>query len=133
MLKRDTPSIPCLRWNNYGADVDEKSVKVGGQQHLTTNDGYIFPINIWCGLPYLDMRPYTDQEWEELPHVIITHDAGWDPSILDNVLSSEQDWYDSLPSTPLLFPLFDEQGDLRPRIMAQSHATHASKEALPPV
>jgi len=25
-----------------------------------------------------------------------------------------------------LFPLFDEQGDLRPRIMAQSHATHAS-------
>jgi len=46
----------------YGVNINENLVKVGGQQHLATNDGYIFPINTRRGLPYLDMRPYTDQE-----------------------------------------------------------------------
>lgn len=29
------------------------------------------------------MLPYTDQEWEELPHVIITRDSHWDHSLHD--------------------------------------------------
>ena len=35
----------------------------------------------------------------------------------------DQDWYDCIPDTPLLFPLFNEQGDLRHHIKAQHHAT----------
>jgi len=31
----------------------------------------------------------------------------------------DQDWFDSLPATPLLFLLFDEQGALRPHILVQ--------------
>jgi len=76
------------------------------------------------GLPYLDMQPFTDAEWDELPHVTITHEADWDPEVLNNELSDDQDWFDGLPETPLLFPLFDEQGALRPHVLAQHHAVH---------
>jgi len=91
----------------YGVSVDEKSRKVGGLQRIATNDGFVFAVNIRQGLPYLDMQPFTDKEWDELPHVTIMHEADWDPKVLDNELSDEQDWFDSLPETPLLFPLFD--------------------------
>jgi len=76
-------------------------------------------MNIWQGLPYLDMHPFTDKEWEELPHVTINHEADWDPEVLDNELSNEQDWFNSLPAMPLLFPLFDKQGILHPNVVAQ--------------
>jgi len=96
----------------YGLNVDKKSRKVGGLQRITTNDGFVFAVNIRQGLPYLEMQPFTDKEWDALPHVTITHEADWDPEVLDNELSDDQDWFDSLPETPLLFPLFDEQGAL---------------------
>ena len=50
------------------------------------------------------MRPFTDKEWDELPHVILTHKNNWDPCVLNHAQSDDQDWYDQLPSTPLLFP-----------------------------
>jgi hypothetical protein len=31
----------------------------------------------------MSIRPYTDKEWETLPHVILTADVEWDPAILD--------------------------------------------------
>jgi len=107
-----------LQLEHYGLNVDEKSRKVGGLQRITTNDGFIFAVNIRRGLLYLDMQPFTDEEWEELPHITITHKANWDPEVLDNELSDDQDWFDSLPMAPLLFLLFDEQGVLRPRVLA---------------
>jgi len=71
------------------------------------------------------MQPFTDKEWDELPHnVTITHEADWDPEVLDNELSDDQDWFDSLLETPLLFPLFNEQAMLRPHVLAQHHAVH---------
>ena len=36
---------------HYGNKVDDKSMKVGGQQCIQTNDGYIFPLDIINGLP----------------------------------------------------------------------------------
>jgi hypothetical protein len=66
-------SSPQLEW--YSVDVDNKSARVGGKQRLVTFDGFSIPINIRRGLPYIDMRPHTDQEWEELPHVLLTEDT----------------------------------------------------------
>jgi len=66
-------SSPQLEY--YSLSVDEKSRKVGRLQKITTNDGFVFPVNIRCRLPYLDMQPFTDMEWDKLPHVIITHKA----------------------------------------------------------
>jgi hypothetical protein len=60
-------------------------------------DGYVFPLDIVSGLPYLKMRPFTDSEWHTLPHVILTSDADWDPSVLDQLISDTDDWYNSIP------------------------------------
>jgi hypothetical protein len=40
-----------LEWFKNG--VDDRSKKVGGTQRITTPDGYIIPINVTSGLPYI--------------------------------------------------------------------------------
>ena len=70
--------------------VDEKSRKLrqGGQQCLTTVDGYKIPLSIRRGLPYMDMYPPSDHELDSLPHVVLTSDADWDPTMADNEIDS---------------------------------------------
>ncbi|CAJ1963053.1 unnamed protein product [Cylindrotheca closterium] len=66
--------------------MDDKSTKVGGQQRLTTPDGFVLPLDIRNGLSYLRMRPPTDRELSnpDIPHVELTSDTDWDPSVLDH-------------------------------------------------
>ena len=45
------------------------------------------------GLMYADVCPVRDEEWERLPHVHLTTDNEWDPSIYDHELVD--DWKDS--------------------------------------
>ena len=71
-------------------------MKAGGLQCITTVDGYALPLDIIRGLPYLSMQPYTDDEWNTLPHVVFTSDATWDPSAMDNVISDDPNWCDSV-------------------------------------
>jgi hypothetical protein len=85
-------SLPQLEWN--GIDVDDKSARVGGKQRLVTFNVFIIPINITRGLPYIDMHPHTDQEWEELPHVLLTKDANWDPTHMDHKQGDDPAWYE---------------------------------------
>jgi hypothetical protein len=75
-----------LEW--CGNDVNDRSIKIdGGRQRLTTPDGYVIPIDVRRGLPYITMRPFTDKEFEELPHVLWTSEDNWDPTSLDSVIS----------------------------------------------
>jgi hypothetical protein len=54
-------------------DINDCSIKIdGGRQRLTTPDGYIISIDVRRGLPYITMRPFTDEEFEELLHVLWT-------------------------------------------------------------
>ena len=107
-------------------------MKVGGKQQLKMIDGFVIPLNIRCGLAYMDMHPYMDKEWDELPHIHITREEDWDPSVLNHEQSDDQDWYDQQPSMPLLFPMFDEHGDLHHHIEAHtSHLGHVDGEPLP--
>ncbi len=46
-------------------------------------DGHEIPLVICNGLPYLDIRPYTDREFDTLAHVTMTSNNDWDPSVLD--------------------------------------------------
>jgi hypothetical protein len=64
--------------------VDDRSRVVGGTQRVISLEGHIIPLTFHSGLPYLDMRPPTDAEFESLPHVVLTADSDWDPSILDD-------------------------------------------------
>jgi len=101
--------------------VNDKSIKVGGHQRIVTIDGYVMPLDIRQGLPYLKLRPYTDEEWESLPHVIMTSDADWDPSVLDYIYDDEDPiWYDAME--PGSYD-FDEYGDYRHHTIAYTNCT----------
>jgi hypothetical protein len=80
-----------LEW--FGNDVNDHSIKIdGGRQQLTTPDGYVIPINVRHGLPYITMRPFTDEEFEELSHVLWTSEDDWDPASIDSVILDDPNW-----------------------------------------
>ena len=102
----------CGQLEAHKQAVHDKSIKVGGKQRIETLDGYIIPLNIRNGLPFMTIRPYTDMEWERLPQVILTADIDWDPSILDCEQEDNEDWFNAMENLPTLAPgpLFDEYG-----------------------
>ena len=109
-----------LEW--CGNDVNDRSIKIeGGRQRLTTPDGYVIPIDVRRGLPYIKMRPFTDEEFEELPHVVLTSEDDWDPTSLDSVISDDPNWYEAEPSPPLPDPMYDEFGEFRGRVLINQH------------
>ena len=64
-------------------------------------------------LPYLDMRPYTDDEFNTLPHVIFTSDVDWDPRILDFDVEGVDEWYGAISDNVDHTDLFDIFGDYK--------------------
>ena len=64
--------------------VDDKSVKVGGSQCITTLDGYSIPLKCTSGLMYLSIlgKP-TDKEPVKYPSVHLNSIHEWDPSVHD--------------------------------------------------
>ena len=69
-------------------------------------------MTIRNGLPYVSIRPFTDIEWNTLPHVVWTSDVDWDPSVLDCNIEDEETWYDAISDLEggLLHSPFDECG-----------------------
>ncbi|EEC44015.1 predicted protein [Phaeodactylum tricornutum CCAP 1055/1] len=106
---------------HYRNTVEDRSRNVGGQQRIVTLDDYIIPLHVRQGLPYMDMRQPTDSEFESLPHVVLTSDIDWDPSILDNEVDMVNDWYDAmqdLPGNAYVEPRFDNTGQYLHRHIA---------------
>ena len=71
----------------FGHDICDKSYKVGGKQRMVISQGnlqYVVPFSVERGLVRMTLRPYTDHEWDTLPHLIITSDREWDPTVLDH-------------------------------------------------
>jgi hypothetical protein len=105
-----------LEW--CGNDVNDRSIKIeGGRQRLTTPDGYVVPNNVRRDLPYIMMRPFTDEEFEELPHIVWMSEDTWDPTSLDSVISDDPNWCKAEPSPPLPNPMYDEYGEFRGRVL----------------
>ena len=107
-----------LEW--YKTHVDEKSIKVGGTQLITTLDGYSVPLLIKDGLAYATSlgRP-TDHDMDTYPHVFFTSPDEWDPSVLDH----DPPPLDGLDPSQMLDqpfgdPMFDAYGDFNERIIA---------------
>jgi hypothetical protein len=59
------------------------------------------------------MHPFTDKEFEELPHILWTSEDDWDPTSLDSVISDDPNWYKAEPSPPLPDPMYNEYGEFR--------------------
>ena len=107
-----------LEW--FKTLVDEKSIKVGGTQLITTLDGYSVPLLIRDGLAYATSlgRP-TDQDMDTYPHVFVTSPDEWDPSVLDHD-PPHLDGLDpsQVSDQPFGDPMFDAYGDFNERIIA---------------
>ena len=107
-----------LEW--LQTNVDEKSIKVGGTQLITTLDGYSVPLLIRDGLAYATSlgRP-TDQDMDTYPHVFFTSPDEWDPSVLDHD-PPHLDGLDpsQVSDQPFGDPMFDAYGDFNERIIA---------------
>jgi len=43
---------------------------------------------------------FSDEEWDTLPHVILTGDADWDPGVLDQDLDDNEAWFDTISDLP---------------------------------
>jgi hypothetical protein len=100
----------------FANDVNNKPICIpGGLQHIQTVDGYVFPLSIRNGLPYLGMRPYTDDEYESLSHVILTSDVDWDPRVLDFDIDDKDAWYDAVSDNVNHCELFDAFGNYKGR------------------
>jgi hypothetical protein len=105
-----------LEW--FKNAVDDRSKKVGGTQHITTPDGYIIPINVTSGLAYIQQRQYTDDKYARHPHVFLTSDANWDPSVLGHDADDGIQWYDAMTNeAPKIDPMFDEFGNVRSTVL----------------
>ena len=107
-----------LEW--FKTHVDEKSIKVGGTQLITTLDGYSVPLLIKDALAYATSlgRP-TDHDMDSYPHVFFTSPDEWDPSVLDH----DPPPLDGLDPSQMLDqpfgdPMFDAYGDFNERIIA---------------
>ena len=88
----------ALQLRAFGIDVNDVPSRLGGLQRLATPDGHVIPLSINNGLLYLDMRCPTDQELENIPHVLFTSDMPWNPNIFDSPAASNADMiHDLLP------------------------------------
>ena len=125
---------PC-QLEHFQNQVNDKSVHVGGSQCIQTHDGYVIPLLMKQGLVRMKMRPYTDEEWCTLPHVFLTNESNWDPSIMDHDIADDEQWFDSIqgdfedPNSDR----FDEFGNYKHCVIVQ-HATyfqrHSSGDSL---
>ena len=104
----------------FKTNVDEKSVKVGGTELITTLDGYSVPLLIKDGLAYAtSLGKPTDQDMDTYPHVFFTSPDERDRSVLDHD-PPHLDGLDpsQVPDQPFGDPMFDAYGDFNERIIA---------------
>ena len=97
--------------------VDDRSMKVGGKQCIRTNDGYIIPLDIINGLPYMPMCTATKEEFDSLPHTVLTSPEESIVQHVDNILSTQDDWYNFIIDldSGLIDTPFDAVGNYRKR------------------
>lgn len=55
------------------------------------NTGHIILLHYHDGLQYFDMEPPTDGELANLDRIVMTSEADWEPSILDNKINLEDE------------------------------------------
>jgi hypothetical protein len=82
------------------------------------------PLSIQNGLTRLKIRPYTDQEFETLPHVKMTSELEWDPSVLDHEFKEDEQWGDP----PTIPSFFDDVVDYKHRVALQHHSYFQRRE-----
>jgi hypothetical protein len=76
---------------SYKNKVDDRAPIFGGTACITTLEDYKIPMHFKNGLAYIEMRPFTDDEFRDLPHVF--YKWTYDPTSIDFEIDDE--WYDA--------------------------------------
>ena len=115
-VNRTLHSAGQIEW--FGNKVHDGSIKAGGRQVIISIEGYYIPIDIIRGLPYIKMEPNTKEEFEKLPHLVLTQGGEWDPTVLDHILSEQEGWENDVarPGDPKYESSFDERGEYKDRV-----------------
>ena len=82
------------------------------------------------GLPYICMWPFTDDNWNNLPHIIITSPKEWNPSSLDS--KDTEEWYQKQTQELELLHqgILTELGDLKPNLEDNEDEDHLDRTQL---
>jgi hypothetical protein len=99
---------------SYKNKVDDRAPIFGGTACITTLEDYKIPMHFKNGLAYIEMRPFTDDEFSDLPHVFLTSEVTYDPTSIDFEIDDE--WYDAQSTfQPLIAQSkYDERGYPKP-------------------
>ena len=107
----------CAQMEDYMVTINDKPAKVSGfTPFIQTLEGYRIPLSVLNGLIYMRMRPYTDEEFEKYPKVIVTRELPtWDPKSMDHQVPDE--WYEQerKPLKIIEDSPYDEHGDYKRR------------------
>ncbi|EEC42548.1 predicted protein [Phaeodactylum tricornutum CCAP 1055/1] len=101
-----SPYIPCEMWDKLSDNAKEILRVMSSPKE---------------GNASANSKPPSDAEFDTLPHVVLTSDVDWDPSIIDNEIDLVTDWHDAvqdLPSDPYVEPRFNSTGEYRHRHIA---------------
>jgi hypothetical protein len=93
-------------------------------QEVQSSDGYIIPLSIKDSFTRLDIHPYIDQEFDTLPHVILTSKLVWDPSILDHIFKVDEQWGEA----PTLKSQFNGIWQLHKRVILHHNTYFESQD-----
>ena len=93
----------CTQLEHFKNDVDDKSKVFGVEKCLRVLDGTIIPFAVCNGLPYMDRRPPMDEEFHQYPHIILTSDVDWDPSVADHEFDESHDFAQDFPASKTTF------------------------------
>ena len=106
-----------------GHDHCDRSAVVGGRQRMVISSGNhecVTPFNVQRGLVRMNLRPYMDDEWDTLPHLTVTPDMEWDPSVLDHVWPEDTFPPSELPASKHFRVPFTPVGDYANRCQVNS-------------
>jgi hypothetical protein len=62
LLGKGKSILSCVQLEHYGADINEKSLRLPGGKQRILMDGYQIPLDIHNGLSYLKCRTPTEDE-----------------------------------------------------------------------
>ena len=97
--------------------VDDRARAIGGKQCITTLEGYVIPLKIINGLPYMEMSPPTEAEADTLPQVHLTAEGDWNVNCLDDNPFDDDNWRNDFttPQCDRFFQAspFDPTGNLK--------------------
>ena len=86
--------------SHFGLDINDQSTVIPGhKQQMVTPNWWIIPFNIINGLTWMPMQPSMDKDLAKLPHVIITSDDIYHPTMDSNIDEEDFTSFDECTST----------------------------------